>query len=43
MVSGSLSINGNALEAGDAAVIEKETNLQFTTSSQCEFLLFDLK
>ena len=31
MISGSLSINANSLEAGDAAVIEKETNLQFTS------------
>jgi hypothetical protein len=43
MISGSLSINVNALEAGDAVVIEKETNLKFTSSSKCEFLLFDLK
>jgi hypothetical protein len=43
MISGALSINANPLEAGDAALIEKEANLQFTTSSKCEFLLFDLK
>jgi quercetin 2,3-dioxygenase len=43
MISGSLSINMNSLEEGDAALIEKEVKLQFTTSSNCEFLLFDLK
>jgi len=42
-ISGSLLINENSLEAGDAVLIEKETDLHFTTSSQCEFLLFDLK
>lgn len=43
MISGSLSINKNIFEAGDAAVIEKEDKLQFTTLNKCEFLLFDLK
>jgi len=43
MISGSLSINKNSLEVGDAALIEKETNLQFFSQSNCEFLLFDLK
>jgi redox-sensitive bicupin YhaK (pirin superfamily) len=43
MISGLLSINGNSLEAGDAAIIEKETGLQLASSSKCEFLLFDLK
>jgi redox-sensitive bicupin YhaK (pirin superfamily) len=43
MISGSLSINTNSLEAGDAAIIEKEISLQFTSKSSCEFLLFDLK
>ncbi len=43
MISGSLSINSNSLEAGDAASIEKEAQVQLTTQSNCEFLLFDLK
>jgi redox-sensitive bicupin YhaK (pirin superfamily) len=43
MISGSLSVNTNPLEAGDAALIEKETNLEFITQNKCEFLLFDLK
>ena len=43
MVEGSLSVNQSLLNSGDAAVIEKETNLQFSSSNNCEFLLFDLK
>jgi len=43
IISGSLSINATPLEAGDAALIEKETNLKFSSQSKCEFLLFDLK
>jgi redox-sensitive bicupin YhaK (pirin superfamily) len=43
MITGSLAVNGSVLAAGDAAVIEKESNLQFTTTLNCEFLLFDLK
>jgi redox-sensitive bicupin YhaK (pirin superfamily) len=43
MISGCLSINANPLGPGDAALIEKETNLQFTGQSKSEFLLFDLK
>jgi len=42
MISGSLSINTVSLEAGDAAVIEKETILKFTSTKDSEFLLFDL-
>lgn len=43
IISGSLSINDNPLESGDAALVEKETCLRFTTLKECEFLLFDLK
>jgi quercetin 2,3-dioxygenase len=43
MISGSLSINGNPLEAGDAAMIEKEADLKFSGQNKCEFLFFDLK
>jgi len=43
IITGSLSINSNPLGPGDAALIEKETNLQFISKSKCEFLLFDLK
>ena len=43
VISGLLSINSNALEAGDAAIVEKETNLHFNSKTNCEFLLFDLK
>jgi redox-sensitive bicupin YhaK (pirin superfamily) len=43
MISGSVSVNADPLEAGDAAQIEKETDLEFTGLKNCEFLLFDLK
>jgi len=43
MVSGSLSVNDKVLEAGDAAVIEKETDLKLIGQNNGEFLLFDLK
>ncbi len=43
MISGSLSVNANPLEAGDGALIEKETSLKLSSQNKCEFLLFDLK
>jgi redox-sensitive bicupin YhaK (pirin superfamily) len=43
MITGSLSINANPLEAGDAVFIENEESLQLTSKSKSEFLLFDLK
>jgi len=43
VISGELMVNGHAVNAGDAAIAEKETNLQFTAPNKCEFLLFDLK
>jgi quercetin 2,3-dioxygenase len=43
VISGSLSINTNSLGAGDAALIEKESKLKFSSLNACEFLLFDLK
>jgi redox-sensitive bicupin YhaK (pirin superfamily) len=43
VISGTLSINESSLEEGDAAQIEKETQLQLKSKSRCEFLLFDLK
>ena len=43
VISGSLSSNAYPLEAGDAALIEKEAGLQFTSKNKCEFLFFDLK
>jgi redox-sensitive bicupin YhaK (pirin superfamily) len=43
MISGTLTINKNLIAAGDAALIEKEADLQFSSQSKCEFLLFDLK
>jgi len=43
VISGAVTVNGKSIETGDAAIIEKETSLQFTTQDNCEFLLFDLK
>jgi redox-sensitive bicupin YhaK (pirin superfamily) len=43
MIDGSLSINAQLLEAGDAALVEKEAGLEFFSNNNCEFLLFDLK
>ena len=43
LVSGELSVNDRVLAAGDAAIIEKESGLKFTSQKNCEFLLFDLK
>jgi redox-sensitive bicupin YhaK (pirin superfamily) len=39
---GSLRCNGEALEQGDAAAIQKERKLSLVTGKGCEFLLFDL-
>ena len=43
VMEGDLILHGNGLLAGDAAIIEKEKELKFTTKNNCEFLLFDLK
>jgi redox-sensitive bicupin YhaK (pirin superfamily) len=43
MITGSLSINDNSLEAGDAVFVEEEAKLQLISKSKSEFLLFDLK
>jgi quercetin 2,3-dioxygenase len=39
---GSVSVNGAALNAGDAAKIEKETAVEISDGKQAEVLLFDL-
>lgn len=39
---GDVSINGQALQAGDGAQIEDESTLEFFTQHGAEFLLFDL-
>ena len=42
VVSGSVSINGTALGAGDGAAVSEETILRVGAESESEFLLFDL-
>lgn len=43
LISGSIDMNGETLEAGDGAAISDETTLTIRASSdQSEFLLFDL-
>lgn len=39
---GTMSVNGNALEAGDGAAIESESSLVLRADGDAEFLLFDL-
>ena len=42
LASGSVDVNGHALEAGDAAVVSEETEVHITARDAAEFLLFDL-
>jgi quercetin 2,3-dioxygenase len=43
LISGSLTVNGETLESGDAAAISEETELRLTAGDgKSEFLLFDL-
>jgi redox-sensitive bicupin YhaK (pirin superfamily) len=42
LISGSLTLNGVELKAGDAAAVGEETVLTITASETAEFLLFDL-
>ena len=42
LVRGSLSVNGEALQGGDAALIEGETRLALTQGQDAEVLVFDL-
>ena len=39
---GSLQVNGQPLQAGDALQIREETQLRFDTADSAEFLVFDL-
>jgi redox-sensitive bicupin YhaK (pirin superfamily) len=44
LISGSLDVNGNKLEAGDGAAVSDETSLTLSSlNDNSEFLLFDLK
>ena len=42
LIRGSLMINGQALNAGDALLIENESNLQISNGNEAEVLVFDL-
>lgn len=42
LVKGSLSVNGQALQAGDAALMSGETQLQLSAGRDAEVLVFDL-
>jgi redox-sensitive bicupin YhaK (pirin superfamily) len=42
LVKGRLSVNGQALEAGDAALISQASLLAFAEADQAEALVFDL-
>jgi quercetin 2,3-dioxygenase len=42
VVSGSVSLNGTALGAGDGAAVSEESSLSIAAEAEAEFLLFDL-
>lgn len=42
VVSGSISVNGEQLNEGDGATVTELDMLEFTSTSNCEALLFDL-
>ena len=42
VICGALTVNGQALKAGDAAQTVDETELDFADAQDTEFLLFDL-
>lgn len=42
LVRGELLVNGNALQAGDAAMLEDESQIDLTAGKQAEVLVFDL-
>jgi redox-sensitive bicupin YhaK (pirin superfamily) len=42
LVRGSLTVNGHALQAGDALRIERETELTIEHGRDAEVLVFDL-
>lgn len=42
VVSGSVSLNGTALGAGDGAAVSEEAALRVSAESESAFLLFDL-
>ena len=42
LIRGALKVNGQALVGGDAALLEKETDLMLTDGVDAEVLVFDL-
>jgi len=42
VVRGALTVNGHALQTGDAALLDGETNLTLTDGHESEALVFDL-
>ena len=42
LVRGSLQVNGHALQAGDAAMLQDELALSLTHGENAEVLVFDL-
>jgi quercetin 2,3-dioxygenase len=43
VIRGEITLNGNALNAGDGAAVENELRLELTAQTDTELLLFDLK
>ena len=42
LIRGSLSVNGHVLQTGDAALIDKEADLNLSDPKDAEVLVFDL-
>ena len=42
MVRGAVQVNGQALQAGDATLLQAETALQLSQGQDAEVLVFDL-
>jgi redox-sensitive bicupin YhaK (pirin superfamily) len=43
LVKGTITVNGQALEAGDALMVRQENELRFSEGRGAELLVFDLK
>jgi len=42
VANGSLEVNGNKLDSGDALAVDEQVNLEFANAKQAEFLLWSL-
>jgi redox-sensitive bicupin YhaK (pirin superfamily) len=42
LIRGTLQVNGQALQAGDAAMLQSESSLALTQGQDAEVLVFDL-